>query len=141
MACRQCGVRFTAKTFSTKYCSVVCTSAAATWAYKERCATPEGFFKRLIRSNHRRKGLSWKYLMQLYNQQQGRCALSGIKMTTVANVGHVLTNVSIDRINSAREYEKGNVQLLCHIVNVMKHNMTKEQLVEWCWKIIEHTEA
>src|SRR6516162_5181326 len=54
MACRQCGVRFTAKTFSTKYCSVVCTSAAATWAYKERCATPEGFFKRLIRSNHRR---------------------------------------------------------------------------------------
>jgi len=139
--CAQCGAQFTARTFNHKYCSIACTSAAAEWAYKERNATPEGFFKRLIRSNHKRKGLSWKYLMKLYNDQQGRCAISGVKMTTIVNNGHVLTNVSIDRIDSTKEYERGNIQLLCHIVNVMKHNMTKEQLIEWCWQIIDHKEA
>ena len=61
-------------------------------------------------------------------------------MTKVVGQGHVLTNVSIDRIDSAKEYLPGNVQLVCHIVNLMKHNMATAELVAWCNNIVHHQE-
>lgn len=48
-----------------------------------------------------------------------------------------MTNVSIDRIDSSIGYERGNVHLVCYVVNMMKHTMAVEELVWWCEQIID----
>lgn len=139
--CRNCSTDYMATKAAQKYCSVKCCNTATERSYRQRTSTPEGFFRRLTRSNHRRAALTPEFLLGLYEKQQGCCALSGIRMTTISGKGHILTNVSIDRIDSSKEYEQDNVQLVCHIVNLMKHNMTVEQLVLWCRRIIEHSKG
>jgi hypothetical protein len=74
--------------------------------------------------------------MKIFEEQSGCCAISGIEMTYLAGSGRTLTNISIDRIDSSRGYLRGNVQLVCDIVNRMKSNMTQEELLFWCEKIL-----
>lgn len=70
--------------------------------------------------------LTIEHLMDLWNQQQGRCALTSKKMTHCFNS---LFAVSIDRIDSAVGYITGNVQLVCESINYAKSNFTNEQFV------------
>lgn len=61
--------------------------------------------------------LSIERLWELYEQQRGRCALSGVILT-----GQPLTafSLSIDRIDSSKGYSAGNIQLVCLSVNMGK---------------------
>jgi hypothetical protein len=76
------------------------------------------------------------YLLHIYEQQQGLCALSGVKMTYIAGNGRVPTNISLDRINSSVGYLRGNVQFVCDVVNRMKQDLTQIDLVMWCERIM-----
>ena len=76
-------------------------------------------------------------LYDIFDKQQGLCAISGEKMTCIRFKGRVATNISIDRIDSKIGYEKNNIQLVCYIINVMKHEGTKNDLIFWCKKIID----
>jgi hypothetical protein len=64
-------------------------------------------------------------------QQKGLCAISGLPMTHDRSQGKTRTNISIDRIDSNKGYEIENVQLVCHIVNTIKSDMTMEELYFW----------
>lgn len=79
-----------------------------------------------------------EYLISLYYKQQGKCALSGIPMTSVKGKGRHNTNISIDRIDSMKGYTKDNVQLVCSHVNMMKSNLSLEQLLYFCENIIKN---
>ena len=59
-------------------------------------------------------------------------------MTYLAGHGRKQTNISIDRINSSLGYIRGNVQLVCDAVNVMKSNSTEEELYQWSLMIVEN---
>lgn len=59
-------------------------------------------------------------------------------MTHLRGHGRLMTNVSIDRIDSSKGYEEGNVQLVCHITNLMKQDLSISELKMWCAKIVEH---
>ena len=78
------------------------------------------------------------YLQYLWNKQNGFCAISGIKMTTVFYSGRISTNLSVDRIDSEKGYIEGNVQLVCMAVNQMKNDLTYNELIFICNKIIEN---
>lgn len=78
-----------------------------------------------------------KYLLELYNNQKGLCAISGVMMTYMRGSGRVYTNISIDRIDNSKGYIKGNVHLVCDVVNFMKHTLTINELIEWCKLIIK----
>ena len=87
-------------------------------------------------------------LDQLMNVWQGhydkfglKCALSGKQMTFTAGSGKVLTNISIDRINSKKNYEYGNIQFICHVVNSMKNNMEDNELINWCESIVNNNDC
>ena len=54
--------------------------------------------------------LDLSYLLDLYLLQDGKCAATGIVMTY--RFGD-LRCMSIDRIDSTKDYFKGNVQLVC----------------------------
>jgi hypothetical protein len=82
----------------------------------------------------------WKYLKDLWDAQEGKCAISGINMTYEMFNGRIPTNVSVDRINSSLGYEIDNIQLVCMAVNQMKSDMTTEQLLFFCKQIVNNNE-
>ena len=108
---------------------------------QNRSASPRAFISSILYHATNRKqdlgfNLDLDYLVKIFEEQSGCCAISGIEMTYLAGSGRTLTNISIDRIDSSRGYLRGNVQLVCDIVNRMKSNMTQEELLFWCEKIL-----
>lgn len=79
-----------------------------------------------------------EYLISLYYKQQGKCAISGISMTSIKGKGKHDTNISIDRIDSAKGYTKDNIQLVCSHVNMMKSNLDIQRLIYFCENIIKN---
>lgn len=76
-------------------------------------------------------------LEELWQEQGGKCAITGVEMTHVSGEGRVYTNVSIDRVDSTAGYTRDNIRLVCVIVNIMKHTMSDEELLEWCRLILK----
>ena len=73
----------------------------------------------------------------LWHTQSGKCALTGWDMTMELGRGTVSTNCSLDRIDSSRGYEVGNVQLVCRAANVAKSNLTQSDFVVLCRSVME----
>lgn len=78
-----------------------------------------------------------EYLKELWNKQEGVCALSNIKMVLSAHSGKNNLNVSVDRIDSSIGYVKGNLQLVCVAVNYMKSDMDLMEFYSFCRSISE----
>ncbi len=73
----------------------------------------------------------------LWNAQSGKCALTGWDMTMELGRGPVPTNCSLDRIDSNRGYEVGNVQLVCRAANVAKSDLTQSDFIVLCRSVME----
>jgi hypothetical protein len=58
-------------------------------------------------------------------------------MTYSAGVGRLNTNISLDRIDSSVGYVRGNVQFVCDVVNRMKQDMPRSELLVWCARILK----
>ncbi len=140
MNCLTCGVEIAPP--RTKYCSNSCKckdhqrkrSNDDTLAYYSR--TPRNFFQSLLQKKAKdRQLLDIDFLVDLWEKQNGLCAITKTPMTHLRGHGRVQTNVSIDRIDSTIGYERQNVQLVCHIVNLMKQDLKLEELLVWSGKI------
>ena len=90
--------------------------------------SPELWLKSKLKKIRKRKGLSIDHLLDLLEQQGGKCAISGIVMTTKI-ADHAA--ISIDRIDSNVGYEPGNVQLVCTALNLAKKHHSHESIVEF----------
>ena len=76
-------------------------------------------------------------LLDLWEKQDGKCAMTGVQMTHYQGVGHgVPTNLTIDRIDSKVGYTLGNIRLVCKAANWMKNSMSDAELVEWATLIL-----
>lgn len=97
-----------------------------------------------LRDRAKNKGLivdfDRSYLKELWKIQKGKCAISGLPMTTLVFSGRVSTNISVDRKDSSKGYIKDNIQLVCMAVNQMKSNLTTEELLFFCKNIIQNYE-
>ena len=60
------------------------------------------------------------------------CPKLVIQMTFIGGKDKIKTNISIDRINSKKDYELGNVQVVSHIYNIMKQHYTDEEVDKFC---------
>ena len=92
---------------------------------------------RRAREKKRPFDLTAEYLMDIWNKQGGRCALSGIPLDNPPNsvwddyYCHPW-RASLDRIDSSLSYVKGNVQFLCMMGNFGKNTSSNESLVSFC---------
>lgn len=106
-------------------------------SYKYLNGNKEAYISLLLKKKGRGT-LSLEYILKLFEEQKGLCALSGKEMTfiKIPNSEKVHTNLSIDRIDSSLPYVEGNIQLVCAVTNVMKTTLTMSELYEWCEAII-----
>jgi hypothetical protein len=105
----------------------------------KRSKTPRTYLAYLLSKARQRKPapLTLDELELLWEKQDGRCALSGWKMTMVLGQGIIPTNVSLDRIVPEGDYSAENVQLLCRAVNLAKNNLPQDYFVKMCAAIAE----
>lgn len=85
--------------------------------------------------------VSIEYLWQLFEKQQGKCALSGINIEFKKfgyKIDRKTQTASLDRIDSSKGYIEGNVQWVHKRINRMKGNMTDEQFIGWCQKVVNN---
>jgi len=88
-----------------------------------------------IRGDARKRGIPFEitieYAWNLFQQQQRKCALTGVALTLSEGRGKGST-ASLDRIDSKRGYTEGNVQWVHKQLNVMKHLLGLEAFVVVC---------
>ena len=83
--------------------------------------------------------LTLEELVNLFNSQNGKCAISGVEMAYQRTKRvHNMYNASLDRIDSAGDYTLSNVQFVCWFVNRMKGETSTEELIKWCNFVIEN---
>jgi hypothetical protein len=85
----------------------------------------------------KRSGKAWTitqdYAWDIINKQGWKCALSGVPFTPGG--GRSRTQASMDRIDSTRGYEPGNVQYVTLVVNLAKKNMTDADFITMCKQV------
>jgi hypothetical protein len=98
------------------------------------------FSKYFLRGSRKRTGsITIEQVWDLYKKQLGKCALSGVNIgfNDLYN-GH---SASIDRIDSKKEYDIDNIQLVHKDVNLMKNHFDQTYFLETCKRISEFTKS
>ena len=86
--------------------------------------------------------VSLDYLVTMFDNQEGLCIVSGIKMTwSAGDSGRKPTTISLDRIDNSKGYIPGNVRLVCWMVNAFKGTWTDEQMLTMARAIVKNTDA
>jgi hypothetical protein len=156
--CRDCKKSFPVQNFYADksnstglqtYCKDCGISRTKKWS-----STVNGYCKRLfsvLKNNCKKRtkdlivNITEQDILDLYTKQNGKCALTGKQMTMdtymTKNNHHIINNynVSVDRIDSDKGYEKDNIQLVCAIINRMKTDLTDQEFIEFCKAVVTHT--
>lgn len=87
-----------------------------------------GHLKRQKRNKQLEFKITLDDLVDLWELQDGRCAISNYPMEASFNS---LFSVSVDRINSSMGYTKENIQLVCQAINFAKNHYTNEEMIRF----------
>jgi hypothetical protein len=78
------------------------------------------------------------YLYDLFIQQNGQCAISGIKISLGNGKPGKLRTASLDRIDNTKGYVYGNVWWVHKHINKIKRTLTCDELKFWCQKVVDY---
>lgn len=91
----------------------------------------------VLRSSARARGIpvtiTIEDLQRQWETQMGRCALTGLDLV-MSSKAKGLT-ASVDRIDSKRPYEVGNIQFVHKDINLMKNKFPQLHFVEMCRRV------
>ena len=87
-----------------------------------------------------------EYLWDLYNNQGGKCAISGMNISlnprwSAQNKGSytaVIQTASIDRIENSKGYTRGNVQWVHKDVNYMRGSFSVQDFLSICKHVVDN---
>lgn len=145
--CAVCGKLFKPNTSVHYYCSPQCKGrvqyingyGSTENQYKRISQNWRSYLLRLVYHVDRKDRINVDHLMKLLKDQDYKCALSGIEMTCILGKGMThFTNASVDRIIPGSEYKEGNIRLVCRIANIMKWNMSDDELLTWCERVLDY---
>ena len=86
------------------------------------------YFIRKAKARARSCGIDVAYLKELWDRQEGKCALTGFPLAIGRKVPNHMYEASLDRIDSSIGYEEGNVQFVCLILNYAKNSYSNEEV-------------
>lgn len=125
-----------------------CRKCRTSQERKHANATPASYLRAITnkaRYGAKKRNLEFKIthdeIMEIWERQQGKCALSGIYMTYAKDgKGRKDLNVSLDRIRPDGGYTNKpiNVQLVCLRVNMIKHVLAEHELFWWIKNICKN---
>lgn len=95
------------------------------------------YYRNCKRRNHE-FNLDLDYLRELWNNQNGVCPYTKIKLTLNTHRKQnkdFRYSASLDRIDSNKGYIKGNVQFISTAINYMKSTMSDEECKEFLLEI------
>jgi hypothetical protein len=105
---------------------------------KLRLCRPESYFKHLSSNlKHVAKAkrlafnLDWAFLKTLYEQQLGLCFYTDVELRTLRGQGLAKSSLSVDKIVPELGYVRTNVVLVTKRANVIKNDMTLDEMREW----------
>jgi len=108
--------------------------------YSEISGNWKRYVSRLLYCGGRKRdGLTREDILDLLEQQDYKCALSGIPMTCNLKKGVKFPyNVSIDRIDAGGSYSKDNIQLVCKSLNSFRNNTSLDEFIALCKAVAQH---
>lgn len=80
--------------------------------------------------------LTEKYLWELFQKQDGRCAYSGLQLNFQTKRKVRNQSASLDRIDSSKGYIEGNVQWVHKDINWMKRSLSEQSFLNYCKLIV-----
>ncbi len=90
-------------------------------------------FIQLVNTASKRKNkncfITVEHLHDVWQRQKGLCAYTKLPLTSES---HQLNTVSLDRVDSSKDYTVDNIQLVCVPINRMKLDYTEKQFIELC---------
>lgn len=146
-ACRKSGVRAGEVSYAS-YCRAC--SAAYSKKVREKQLAPDGTVsikviatKQASRCKYGRNGTAWHgesditaaYLEQLWEAQQGCCAVSGLLLSRKREPLSPFT-ASLDRIDNSKGYLMGNVRWVVYGVNALKGTGSDSDLIKIAQSIV-----
>lgn len=81
--------------------------------------------------------ISLEYVRKLFDDQNGKCALSGDEMVVKGG----WDSQSLDKIDPSLGYVEGNVQWLTKRTNLIKNNLNNDQFLSHIKKILKYVEG
>jgi hypothetical protein len=141
------------ETFKDGFVRGLCQQCVTLQKAKKTSATPESYLQVLniqLKSQRLKQGIQYDLtkedVVDLWNAQNGKCALSGVLMThqrdgTYGDRKKKEFNASIDRINPNGPYVRQNVQLVANRINTMKHTLSQDMFMWWIKNIHEHFDS
>ena len=87
--------------------------------------------------------VSAEFLWNLFEQQKGKCALTGVDIVLVNkiknnNVDWEAITASLDRKDSSKGYTEDNVQWVHKTINRLKNNYSLEELLHWSKLLLDY---
>ena len=90
-------------------------------------------FAQLVKTASDRKRVNCfitvEHLHDVWQRQEGLCAYTKLPLSSEA---HQLNTVSLDRIDSDKDYTADNIQLVCVPINRMKLDYSEDQFIQLC---------
>jgi hypothetical protein len=142
-ACKLCGEVFTPRSSAQLFCGDSCrkrrrqaTIKSTEYQYRSISGDWRRYFVRLCNSKERKGVITPQDCIEILNQQQGRCALSGETLTCRLERGTLQpTNASLDRKNPGGSYRPENIQLVCVVLNSFRGATPLNEFISWCKKV------
>ena len=137
------------ETFKEGQVRGICQQCVTLQRARKTSATPESYLRVLntqLKSQRVKQGVDYELttedLIDLWEIQDGKCALSGVLMThqrdgTYGDRKQKDFNASIDRVNPQGPYVRENVQLVSARINTMKHTLSEDMFIWWVKNIYE----
>lgn len=98
-----------------------------------------GFWNQIQRGANGEKGrrkidfdITIEYAWGLFEQQKGKCAISGLDINLNRTFGKFTGTASLDRVDSGKGYVVGNVQWVHKDINRMKNSYDQDYFIEMC---------
>ena len=115
---------------SKLYCNIVCCN-------KDRIkgkpfTTLYDNARRNCLTRNREIDIDTDYIKELWEKQDGKCALSGLPMSFPNSEHKDAFQASIDRIDNDKGYIKGNVRITCLIANLCRNGFSDEDVIKFC---------
>lgn len=139
VSCAECGVEFSCSDSRQRFCSPTCRYNYNSKVYFEKHKNTRKYYLNRLAYKGNRPQITSEYLEELFQKQQGKCALSGVDLTWTTGHGRRATNISLDRIRPGQEYSPDNVRLVCLAVNIMRSDMVDENFLPWIERIHQHS--